>query len=160
MTLPHCNTKPRITFYSLDIYLLYHHHHHHRHYSSSSSSLLTPGLLWPTYWPSTFHFQLHHSPKYPVLISTFYMTKPSQPHFPLFVSRFSTPHLLLTSSSLVILSCHLTLDMYHNILWSQLANNPSSLSVSAQVSAAYSSNVGLTHTVNLRFFLQWNAMVS
>mgnify|MGYP001793169415 CR=1 FL=1 len=31
-------------------------------------------------------------------------------------SRFSTPHLLLTSS-LVILCCHLTPDMYLSILW-------------------------------------------
>ena len=43
---------------------------------------LTPGLLWPTYWPSTFHPQLHHFPKYTILIPTFYMTNPSQPNFP------------------------------------------------------------------------------
>ena len=43
-------------------------------------------------------------------------------------SRFSTPHHLLTSS-LLLLSCHLTLDIYLNILWSQLASSSSSLSV-------------------------------
>ena len=45
-------------------------------------------------------------------------------------SRFSIPNLFLTSS-LVILTCHLTLGMYLNILWSQLASSPSSLSISA-----------------------------
>ena len=65
-------------------------------------------------------------PKYAILIPTFYMTKPS------------------LTSSLVILSCHLTLDMYLKILWLQQASSPSSLSISAQVSAAYS-NAGLTH---------------
>ena len=35
---------------------------------------LTPGLFWPTYWPSTFHLQLYHSPKYAILIPTIYMT--------------------------------------------------------------------------------------
>ena len=42
---------------------------------------LTPGLLWPTYWPSTLHLQLHRSPKYAILIFTLYITKPSQPRF-------------------------------------------------------------------------------
>ena len=38
-------------------------------------------------------------------------------------SRFSTPHLLLTSS-LVILPCHLTLHMYLNNSWLQLTDLP------------------------------------
>ena len=55
---------------------------------SFDSSCLLPlpysrsSLARPTYWPFTFHFQLHHSPKYAVLIPAFYMTKPSQTHFP------------------------------------------------------------------------------
>ena len=36
--------------------------------SSCFFPLITPGLLWPTYWPSTFHLQLHCSPKYAILI--------------------------------------------------------------------------------------------
>ena len=109
-----------------------------------SSLAYTTGLL-----PSTFSSILLLLYKYAILIPTctFYMTKPSQPHFSYLIynlcSRFSTPHLLLTSS-LVILFCHLTIDMlYLNILWSQLASSPFNLSVSAQVSAAYS-NTGCT----------------
>ena len=43
-----------------------------------------------------------------------------------------SPH-HISSHLLVILSYHLTLDMYLNILWSQLASSPSSLSINAQV---------------------------
>ena len=75
---------------------------------------LTPGLLWPTYWPSTFHLHLLS-----MLLSSLCFTWPNHLNlvFLNLCSRFSTPHLLLTSS-LVILSCHLTLDMYLNILYS------------------------------------------
>ena len=72
-----------------------------------------------------------------ILIHTFYMIKNLNLVFLNLCSRFSTPH------HLVIPSCYLTLDMYCNILWSQLASSPSRLSVSAQVSAAYF-NAGLT----------------
>ena len=78
-------------------------------------NVLTPGLLWPTYWPCTFHLQLHRSPKYTILIPPFYMTSPSQPYFPIYLcSRFSNPHLLLTSS-LVILTQLLMLKLYSGV---------------------------------------------
>ena len=59
---------------------------------------LTPGLPWPTYWPSTFHLQLHHLPKYAILIPTFTLTNHRNLVFlNLCSTRFSKPYFLLTS---------------------------------------------------------------
>ena len=57
---------------------------------------LTPGLLWPTYWPSIFHLKLHCTPKYAILIPTFYMTKASQPCFPYSMFKLVMKWIVLT----------------------------------------------------------------
>ena len=90
-------------------------------FSKMFSFLVLLSLLYSksslAHLPSTFHCQLHHSPKHAVLIP--YMTKPSQPHFPYSMFKVLHPTSFLTSS-LVILPCHLTLDMYLSFLWLQL----------------------------------------
>ena len=67
-------------------------------------------------------FQLHRSPKYAILIPTFYMRKPSQPHFPLpmFKVLHSTP-----CPVILLLTCILTFyDQNYTV-----ASSPSSLCV-------------------------------
>ena len=83
-------------------------------YSTSSSLLPLPsGLLWPTYWPSVPYTSSSISLlKYVIFTLMFYMTKPSYPHFPW--SMFKFLHPIPSSSWLVILPCHFTLDMYLN----------------------------------------------
>ena len=51
---------------------------------SSSTTLRQVFFALPTgLLHCTFHLQLHHSPtKYAILVPTFYVTKPSQSHFP------------------------------------------------------------------------------
>ena len=79
--------------------------------------------------------------------------------FSLIYVQGSPPHKISSYDlSLVIMSCHLTLDMYLDILWLQLASSPSSLSVSAQISGAYSNAAGLTHAQKY-FALSFSGML-
>ena len=148
----------------------HHHHHHHHHLRltslvshfwgwtwyasppllltsaissvmllSSSSTLLQvffglpTGLLPSTYSSTTL---------LTMLFSSLRFTWPNHLNhiFLNLCSGFSTPHLLLTFL-LAIMSCHLTLDMYLNILWSQLACSLSNLSVSFLCQPYYMTNV-------------------
>ena len=63
---------------------------------------LTPSLLWPTYWPPTSSSMSLLS----MLFSSLPFTSPNHLYliFLNLCSRFSTPHLLLTSSSDLFIS--------------------------------------------------------